>query len=76
MHGVDRDPGQVPEPTKPQDRPGSGETYREQSDSLGEEQPIADKRWRQNPRLPMGSEFGPHNPRRSGRSRKPPDRYR
>ena len=84
----DLDPGQVPEPSMPQDGLESSETYREQSDSIGEEtdsltnheegrqQPIAGKKQRQNPRLPEWNEFGLHNPRRSGRSRKPPSRYR
>ena len=83
----DRDPGQVSELTMPQEGPGSSEMCRERSHSMGEEtdslinledevqQPIADRKRRQNPRLPTGSEFGPQNPRRSKRPRKPPERY-
>ena len=82
----DRDPVQNPKPTLPEN--GLGSKHKEQSESISKEthsltdqeegwqQPIADKKQKQNPRLPIVSEFGPHNPRRSRRSRNPSDRYR
>ena len=85
----DLDPGQASESVMALEDLGSGETPKEQGDSQEEPESRTDMESeihqpdtgghdssKPNPRLPMRSEYGPHNPRKSQRSKRLPTCYR
>jgi transposase InsO family protein len=67
----DADPGDEVNKAKPT----SPETQDQFSASTTTAAPLQASKKRRNPRKPVGDEYGPDNPRRSARQRKPPEKY-